>query len=402
MGGKGSAPAAPDLSSLAAASEESARIWARVQDDQLQWAKEIGQQGADLMQEVLGVQIPQMQEAFRQAQMDRQRYEDTYLPIEQNLIDEFKSYDSPERREQEAATAQADIAASFDAQRENALQRLDSYGIDVSQTRSMAMDRGVRAQQASMQALAANRGRQQVEQMGRALRGEAINIGRGLPGQVGMTQGIVNQTAGGAANNFGGLVSSMAGAYSPAMQAGQMSQAGYQQAAGIQGQQFNMNLDSWNATTAAEQASWNTAINAAGAVGGMIPSDPKLKEGRTPVRASAAEAISRTPVEEYSYKASSGYDDGARHVGPMADDVRDEMGIGDGTAIPMQDMLMAHHAAIGELTAALKNGGLLGDGYVIPPEVVRAKGSEHFDKIVDKYKSGGDYEKTRALPARKA
>lgn len=412
MGGKGSAPKPPDLSQLAQASVESAEIWAKVQNDQLEWAKQQGRDGQRILDEVMGVQLPQMQEAFRQAQMDRQRYEDTYLPIEQNLVKEFEEYDSPERREQESARMQADVAAQFDSQRENALQRLEGYGIDPSQTRSMAMDRGIRAQQAAMQAMAGNQGRQQVEQMGRALRGEAINIGRGLPSQVGMTQGVVNQTAGGATGNFGNMVSAMGNAYNPAMAAGGMAMQGYQQGADINTQGFQNSLNQWNANAAANQASWNTAINAAGAAGGMFLSDPDKKEKRRPARRGAADAIAAIPVEEYEYRDNSGYDDGQRHMGPMADKVRQELGIGDGTAIPAQDLVMAQFAAIQELTdrlAALEEGIPMGGqpqpNYAIPSDVLMYKGVEHFEKLIDKVRTGGRggrKENTTADPARRA
>lgn len=414
MGGKGSAPKPPDLSQLATASVDSAKIWAQVQNDQLEWAKKQGEDGQRMLDEVLGVQLPQMQEAFRQAQMDRQRYEDTYLPIEENLVKEFEEYDSPERREQESARMQADVAGQFDSQRENALQRLEGYGIDPSQTRSMAMDRGIRAQQASMQALAGNQGRQQTEQMGRALRGEAINIGRGLPSQVAATQGMVNQTAGGATGNFSNAVGAMAGAYQPAMQAGGMSQQGYQQGADINTQGFQNSLNQWNANAAASQASWNTAINAAGAAGGLMMSDPKKKENRRPARAGVAEAIAATPVEEYEYRDDSGYDDGQRHVGPMADKVRQNLGLGDGTAIPAQDLVMSQFAAIQELTerlAALEEGvptmasNQPQPNFAIPPDVVMYKGMEHFEKLIDKVRGGGrpgGKENTTADPARRA
>jgi len=386
------------------ATVESSKIWADVQREQLEWAKQQGVEGQRLIEEVLGVQLPQMQEAFRQAQMDRQRYEETYLPIEQDLIEEFKTYDSPERREQEAATMQADVAAQFDAQRNNALQRLEGYGIDPSQTRSMAMDRGVRAQQAAMQAMAANQGRQRVEQMGRALRGEAINIGRGLPSQVAATQGMVNQTAGGATGNWGNAVAAMGNAYNPALQAGNMAYQGQQQGANIYTQGFQNSLNQWNANAAAQQAGWNTAANVAGSAMGMFAlSDPDAKENRKPFRG-AAEAIAATPVEEYEYRRETGIDDGQRHIGPMADKVRQNLGIGDGTALPMQDVTMAVFAGVGELSdrlAALEAGGGEKPAYAIPPDVVLRKGTEFFERLIDNTRKPRT-DKTTAGGARKA
>jgi hypothetical protein len=110
---------------------------------------------------------------------------------------------------------------------------LEGYGIDPSQTRSQAMDRGVRAMEAAAAAQAGNQGRKYVEQMGRALRGEAINIGRGMPSQVAQAMGMVNQTAGGAMGNFGAQTGAVQGAYGTAAQFGNMGMQGYQQAGNL-------------------------------------------------------------------------------------------------------------------------------------------------------------------------
>lgn len=260
-----------------------------------------------------------------------------------------------------------------------------------------------------MSAMAANQGRKQVEQMGRALRGEAINIGRGLPGQVAMTQGVVNQTAGGAAGNWGNTVGAMGAAYAPAMQAGNMAYQGQQQGANIYTQGYQNALNQWNADAAASQAGWNTAANLAGSAMGMFSftSDPKLKEGRTPARGGVADAIAAIPVEEYEYRDNSGYDDGQRHMGPMADKVRQQLGIGDGTAIPAQDLVMAQFAAIQELTERLQalEQGIPDSNnsppYAIPGDVLMYKGIEHFDKEIAKARAKR-LENTTADPARRA
>ena len=182
-------PPPPDYSSVAEASEEVARIAQETAREQLDWAKEQYTKNNVLLNKVLDVQLPAMQKRFDDYQADRARYEELYQPLEDQLIEEAKTYDSPERREEEAAKAIAETAASFDAQRQNAMRNLEGYGIDPSQTRSQGLDKDVRIAQATASAQAGAAGRDRVEDVGRALRGEAINIGKGYPGQIAQSVG---------------------------------------------------------------------------------------------------------------------------------------------------------------------------------------------------------------------
>lgn len=183
-GGKGKAPPPPDYTPIAQASKEAAEVSAAVAREQLAWAKEQYKLDRAVTDRVLDTLLPQMEEQNRIAAADRQRYERVFQPVEDALVREAQAYASPGRIEQEAGRAVADVSQAFNAQREQALQRLEGFGIDPSQTRSAALDVGVRTAQAAAEAAAANQARINTENVGRALRGEAINIGRGYPGQV--------------------------------------------------------------------------------------------------------------------------------------------------------------------------------------------------------------------------
>jgi hypothetical protein len=147
MGSK--APKAPDLGPLAQGSAESARIAQETAREQLAWSREQDQLNRSLLGTVLGSQQEIQDETRRQAQENRARLTGTFRPLEDELVKEFYAYGSPERMQQERARAMADVGTAFDAQRRNALQRLESYGVDPSQTRNAALDIDVRTKQAA-------------------------------------------------------------------------------------------------------------------------------------------------------------------------------------------------------------------------------------------------------------
>ena len=91
--------------------------------------------------------------------------------------------------------------------------------------------------------------------------------------------------------------------------------------------------------------------SALGTIGGIVGiiSDENIKSGRKPVSDEAVlEGFRKTPVERWRYDpAKGGPDDGgAQHIGPMAQSVAKNLGIGDGRSIPVVDMMGSQTAAI--------------------------------------------------------
>jgi hypothetical protein len=333
--GKKSTPEPPDLGPAAAASTDVARIQQQTAQEQLAWAREQDTRNQATLQSVLDTQLPIMQETADNAREDRQRYETQFQPLEDNLIKEFQNYDSPERMQQERGRAVADVTGAFDAQRRNALQRLESYGVDPSQTRNAALDIGVRTQQAAAQAAAASNATRTTENTGRALRAEAINIGKGMPSQVAASYG---QSL--AAGNSGvGNANSTTGAGANALTSGNgaMGQAlqGYNQGANIQSQGFNNQMTAYNAQQQANQS----AISGIGQVAGMAAMF--MKEGGSVPRRTALPSKKEGPIDQ----------------GPS-----------DGSGIDDQVPAML---SVGE--------------YVVPADVVAILGTRHFDKLKEKY-----------------
>lgn len=333
--GKKSTPQPPDLGPSAQASTDVARIQQETAREQLAWAREQDTRNQEVLREVLDTQLPIMQENADNARQDRERYEQTFQPIEDNLIKEFQEYDSPERMQLERGRAIADVSSAFDAQRRNALQRLESYGVDPSQTRNAALDIGVRTQQAAAQAGAASNASRNVENTGRALRAEAINIGKGMPSQVAASYG---QSI--AAGNSGvGNANATTGAGANALTSGNaaMGQAlqGYNQSANIQSQGFQNSMAAYNA----QQEANSSALSGIGQIAGMAAMF--MREGGHVPRRSALTFKKDGPVDQ----------------GPT-----------DGSGIDDQVPAML---SVGE--------------FVVPADVVEKLGTQHFEKLIEKY-----------------
>ena len=318
-----SPPDAPDLGPTAEASEEVARMQQQTAQEQLAWAREQDTNNRALLQEVLDIQLPAMRNQFDQAESDRERYTSMFRPFEDRFAAEAEAYDSPERRQREMGAAIGDVNTAFDAQRKNALQRLEGFGVDPSQTRNAALDIGVRTQQAMAQAQAATGANRRVEDTGRALRSDVINMGRGA---LSNAAGFYGQAVGaGGAAQQGALNTTQSGAGAIQSSMGFSGQAlqGYGQSADIMSQNFNNQMGSWNA-----QQQQN-----AGMMQGL---------GTLAMMADGGE------------------------VDPT--DGMINTGMGDGSGVDDSVPIMAS------------------DGeFVIPADVVRKKGEEFFEKLVDKY-----------------
>lgn len=269
MGGKGKSAPAPDYTPVAQANKEAAEISASVSREQLAWAREQHDRDRGITDQVVGQMLGTMRSEATSAAEDRQRYKDVFqpaedrlvqdslsdrdryekvirpvedmliqdsvtdrnryredtVPLEQALAREASDYDTAGRRELMAGRAVADVTQSFEAARKGALANLESYGIDPSQTRAGALDLGVRTAQAAASAGAANDARLRTEDTARALRMDAINIGRGsgmdATARAASLGGPLSGAVGNAVNVGRGYPGQVAGAYQTSQSAGQ-------------------------------------------------------------------------------------------------------------------------------------------------------------------------------------
>lgn len=200
MGSKQKAPPPPDYSGIAQASEASAKMSFQLGQEQLAWAKEQYASDREILDRVVNAAEERQKVNDASAAKDRARYEQIFQPLEDRMAQEALDYSSPERTQMEMERAQSTVAQQFEAQRRAATQNLESFGVDPSSTRFAALDAGSRVAQAAAAAGAGNQARGQTEAIGRALQSEAVNVGRGYPGQVAGTYATALQSGNQAAN----------------------------------------------------------------------------------------------------------------------------------------------------------------------------------------------------------
>lgn len=200
IGGKSKAPPPPDYSGIAAASERAAEFSFNLGKEQLAWAQRQYASDREILDKVVGSALKRQDTNDASALQDRARYEQTYQPLEDELVKDAREMGSEDRQEFEMGRAASTVAQNFEGARRAALQSLESYGVDPSSTRFAALDLGTRVDQAAAMAGAANTARANTENTGRALRSEGINVGRGYPGQIAGTYATAQQAGNAGAN----------------------------------------------------------------------------------------------------------------------------------------------------------------------------------------------------------
>lgn len=295
MGGKGGAPPAPDYSGVAMASEKSAEYNFQLGKEQLAWAKEQYAKDSEITKKVVDSALNSMDINNQNAAHDRQRYESAYQPLEDEAIAEARDYDSPERRAREMGKAGATVAQVFDTQRNAAIQSLEGYGVDPSSTRMAALDIGLRAQKAAAMAAAQNQASDNVDATGRALRSEAINVGRGYPGQVVNSYNTALQAGNQAGNTQLGQTASGANTMGTGTQWTGLGNQSLQAWTGALNGQANAELSSWKAGQSSGGSGVGTALGIIGPMammamgmetGGAVPDEEATPGGGIPVEAS--------------------------------------------------------------------------------------------------------------------
>lgn len=338
MGGKSSAPEPPDYSELAAASKEAAELSYKLGKEQLDWAKEQYGKDSAITGKVVDQFLADMATTSGNAAKDRARYEQIFQPLEEDLAREADEYATPERRDMEVGRAQAGVGQQFTQAREQAKSELEGYGINPSATRFAALDIGMRANEAAAKAAAGNQAGLNVENTGRALRSEAINVGKGYPGSIAQSyassQGQGNSAVG---NNL-----ATTGSGAATMGTAPQYMGIGNQAVGTWGNVLNTGyqnqLSAWQANQNASSG-WGSAL---GLIGGIATSF--IAEGGEVPTADAANAAAldvqgRVPV---AASPSGG-------------------------------------AAIDDVPARLTPGE-----FVVPQDVVRWKGEEFMQKLIKK------------------
>ena len=477
--GKKSPPKAPDLKPLTDAqlkiaqmTDDLAREYLGMSREQFEFFKEQGLQELALareqadkmfglqeralasdeqMREIAGrvadEQLRGMEQTRGWAEADRRRYEEKFLPIEDRLIEEANAYDTPERREAEAARQMADVQRAAEAQRANADSRLRGMGIDPSQMRSGSLANQMATMTAAAQAATGNAARQNIEDRGRAMRADAANMGRGLPSQIassyglsmgagnsavgaagagqGATLGAIGAGAGlgqgaigvrqGALGNYGALTGSPMQWSQAGMGALGMSSNSVMNAGNLMNSGFQNSMARYGAAQNANNSLMSNLSGLAGAAmgawaeGGAVSRSAVRRQrrrylaegGALDFGGEAARSTLRSAMTDGVEASTRGIVDNPtlrQRLQTFAQKAQ-EYGVGQSAGAqdamdfvpsnPIGQHFYAEGRAVGALPVKQsrdKLPAMLAEGeYVVPADVVRSKGIEFFDKLVAKY-----------------
>ncbi len=305
MGGKAKAP---DYSSMAAASAEAARWGYQATQDQLAFAR---QQYADykpIIDQIAQSQLGLMNEQMRQGQDYYNYMQQQYRPLETEMVNRVKEYNTDAYREQLAQQAAADAGLAFQNTQAMNERAMASMGVNPNSGRFAGLQKAGQLGLAATRANAMTGTRQQAQAYGDAMLTNAVGVGRGLVGAANGSYAMAMN-----AGNSAGQNSMMAGNNL----FGQMNSAyGLAQ----NGQQMQMqglgNILSTQGSIYANQSDPMASIlgMAAGGLASTVKwSDRRLKQDIVEV----GEHPNGLPAYEFAYK----HDPTRRFIGVMADDV---------------------------------------------------------------------------------
>lgn len=348
-----SAPAVDNSGQNAAALQQ-----AGLSAEQLAWSKQIYAETADdrayateQAKKISDAALESMQVQTNLAKDYDSYNKEVFRPLEKGIVADAVAYDTPERREQMAGQAIADVGSQADATRETLAREAMSRGVDPSSGNFAATQGAFGVRQAAVQAAAGNAARTQVETIGAARKMDAANLGRGLASSQATSAGLA-LSAGNASGAAAGQPLAAAQSGAQILNSGA---AGAQQGLAGAAQTYGQIADSQAKANSAQTGIWG----ALGQVGGAAItkwSDETMKEEIKPVDGEEAlEAVNATPVSNWAYKAGSKGDDGGeKHTGPMAQDVNKTMGgkaAPKGKKIDLVSLNGINMAAIQGLTA---------------------------------------------------
>lgn len=314
---------APDNSGINRAAEQNAALGREALD----WYKQAytdqapaRDRAAALAERVSLSQVEGMDTATRLAKEADTYSRTTFRPLEREVVQEARDFDTEAKREELAGLAAGDVQDAAATARGATVRDLTRMGVNPNDG---AFGGGLRATENATTLALANaktKARRDAMAIGDAKKMDAISLGRGLPSQQ-ATQTQLALSSGNAA---------VGNAQVPVTQA--------QNATAQAGQGFNTaiqaNNSSGNLYAQAAQVGRQDNGDALGGIanlamaGKYIFSDKNMKTDRKPVKGKVAlSAARKMPVDTWRYKKGSPGDDGGQpHVGPMAQDMRAAMG----------------------------------------------------------------------------
>lgn len=197
---------------------KAALMQAKTGEDWLTFSKEaydqslVRQDATDaLNKQVTTQQLEDMRKASSRSDTEWDRYNSLFKPVEDQMVKDALSYDTPEAQAKAAAEAKADVMINVGQAQEQNARQMASMGIDPRSGRFAGVDRSNDMAVALSAAGAQNAAREQVKATGMALREGVANFGKGATATAAQQVGLgLNAGNSAASNQMAGDASSRA------------------------------------------------------------------------------------------------------------------------------------------------------------------------------------------------
>jgi hypothetical protein len=324
---------------------------AAVAKEALDFQKQVYQEGKPrqaeldaLTDEVIKAHLGTMEKQGAQADDFYNYMKTTFRPVEQQLAADAMAFDTEGRRSELAAQAGADVEQAAAVSDAAARRDAARYGVNPADAAFADNMAGSSLNKTIMKVGAMNNARTMARNEGRAFKFDVAGMGRGLPG-AGATSASLATNAGNAAVNAGTVPTNAALARAGTMNQGYNTAiAGNNSAANIYSGLYQGQLNAFNTA----QSGANATMGAAGTLAGMglyaMLSSKKAKNRKGAVKdAEVIEAAKKTKVDRWQYKKDA-MPDQAEHVGPYAEDMKENFRVGDGKTINVIDAIGVNFA----------------------------------------------------------
>ena len=417
---------APDYTPLANAMKDVGDKMYALGQDQLNFGKQRYQETMPLYQKMIAGNIEGQNLAMEMAR-DAAKERLKYRALEDDILQQTRRYNENQAADIYAGRAGADVEGALAQQRTVANRALSRMGINPNSSRFASLNNQFALGGAAAKAGAMNNARIAAEDRGLNMKYQAANLGRGNVATALNAIGTGNASSGSASGLMGAQNNPMYAGFNGAMGGlqGQMS------AINNQANMLNMGFQNQMAVQQADSQSMAGLGQVAG-MAAMAFSSEDYKKDKAPIKDGAAlDAVNNMNVESWNYKPGIADGGSDRHVGTYAEEFKRETGMGNGKMLPLQDAMGITMKAVQDLdkkvTALMKpdrkaNGGTVRGGknqdkrggvlsgpgtgtsdsiravntddgspvnlstgeYIVPADVVRKRGKEYFDRMVEK------------------
>jgi len=224
-------------------------------------------------------EIVRKQQAY--ADQDRARYEQGAIPAMEKLKADADQYNQEAYQEQLAQSARADVSSAMENQRQQQEMRQRAYGIDPTSGTAQFSSNAMGANQALMEAQAANQTRQAAKDIGLQKQANVYNMYAGLPAQGNASTGIALGASGQGIAGGQTAIGNTIGINSAINQSTQTANQGWGSVGQLGVSKYGADVSAFNAANAANatsSAGLGSALGTLGAAYISKGSDIRIKQ----------------------------------------------------------------------------------------------------------------------------